>query len=352
MLLNGSKRAAYDKVTAWLRTPEVQKRIMTETLRRPAIPGVALDPRFPSRTLIELPFPAKLDTLEYADHDLPRRDPPARVGGVRPRRVGVDGRRPDEPAQVRDEGADRARTESITGQFARFRAREQVTIVTFNDSVQDIREFTIDDTSPNSAGMTAIRDYIDGLQAGGGTAIYSALEAAYDIVQKAQASRPEPPLLDRADDRRREQRRRRPGPVQGGLRGPARRPVRRSTRIRSCSARRARRRWPRSRRRPAAPLFDATTTRSRRTSTTSSTSRSATFAPSVPARRASIDLHVPSSLARRPTACSDSSEVRICRVFFDEIHLLRPSVRTRECSSRRCPRRVRASAHAEEYQAT
>ena len=37
---------------------------MTDTLRRPAIPGVPLDPRFTSQTLIELPFPAKLDTID------------------------------------------------------------------------------------------------------------------------------------------------------------------------------------------------------------------------------------------------------------------------------------------------
>ena len=33
--------------------------------------------------------------------------------------------------------------------------------------------------------MTAIRDYIDGLQTDGGTAIYSALEQAYPIVGDA-----------------------------------------------------------------------------------------------------------------------------------------------------------------------
>ena len=37
---------------------------MTDTLRRPAVPGVPLDPRFTSQTLIELPFPAKLDTID------------------------------------------------------------------------------------------------------------------------------------------------------------------------------------------------------------------------------------------------------------------------------------------------
>jgi Ca-activated chloride channel family protein len=80
--------------------------------------------------------------------------------------------------------------QSLTGKFARFRAHEQVTIITFSDQVQDTREFTIDDTAPDGPDMTAIRDYIEGLSAGGGTAIYSALESAYQTVGAAQARDP------------------------------------------------------------------------------------------------------------------------------------------------------------------
>src|SRR5262245_5933067 len=60
MLLNGAKRDAWQSVVDYLRTPDVQKRIMTDTLRRPAVPGVPLDPVFPNATLVELPFPSKL----------------------------------------------------------------------------------------------------------------------------------------------------------------------------------------------------------------------------------------------------------------------------------------------------
>ena len=37
---------------------------MTRTLRRPAIPGVALDKRIPNRLLVELPFPNTVDVLD------------------------------------------------------------------------------------------------------------------------------------------------------------------------------------------------------------------------------------------------------------------------------------------------
>jgi Ca-activated chloride channel family protein len=80
--------------------------------------------------------------------------------------------------------------QTLTGRFARFRAHEDVTIITFSDQVRDVHEFTIDDTAPGGPDMTAIRDYIDGLSAGGGTAIYSALDEAYRTVGSAQAKDP------------------------------------------------------------------------------------------------------------------------------------------------------------------
>ncbi len=132
MLLNAEKRAAYDKVTAYLRTPDVQKRIMTDTLRRPAIPGIPLDPRFNASTLIELPFPAKLDTIDtlittYLDEI--RR--PASAIFVLDVSGSMSGDRLDQlkTAMKALTGTDT----SATGRFARFRAHEQVTIITFSD---------------------------------------------------------------------------------------------------------------------------------------------------------------------------------------------------------------------------
>jgi Ca-activated chloride channel family protein len=190
MLLNGAKRDAYDKVTAYLRTPEVQKRIMTDTLRRPAIPGVPLDPRFSSQTLIELPFPAKLETIDslittYLDEIRK----PASAIFVLDVSGSMSGDRLDQlkSAMKALTGTD----PSLTGQFARFRAHEQVTIITFSGDVEDVRDFTIDDTAPDGPDMRAIRDYIDGLITFSSTAIYTGLERAYDVVGKAQAADPD-----------------------------------------------------------------------------------------------------------------------------------------------------------------
>ena len=189
MLLNKAKRDSYDKVVAYLRTPEIQKRIMTDTLRRPAIPGVALDTRFTTQTLIELPFPAKLDTIDAlitAYLDEVRR--PASAIFVLDVSGSMAGDRLDQLKAAMNAltGTD----PTLTGKFARFRAHEQVTIVTFATQVEDVREFTIDDTAPSGPDMTAIRNYIDALKTYDGTAIYSGLEAAYTAVGKAQAADP------------------------------------------------------------------------------------------------------------------------------------------------------------------
>jgi Ca-activated chloride channel family protein len=189
MLLNASKRDAFDKVTAYLRTPDVQKRIMTETLRRPAVPGVPLDPRFTSQTLIELPFPARLETIDAlitAYLDVARK--PASAIFVLDLSGSMAGDRLDQlkAAMAALTGTD----PSITGKFARFRAREQVTIITFSTDVVDTKEFTIDDTAPDGPDMTAIRDYVNGLTTYESTAIYTALESAYQRVERAQAADP------------------------------------------------------------------------------------------------------------------------------------------------------------------
>jgi Ca-activated chloride channel family protein len=189
MLLNSAKRDAYDKLVAYLRSADVQRRIMTTTSRRPALPEVSPDSRFPSQLLVELPFPSSLDVintllLAYLN----------------------DIRLPSHPVFVLDlsgsmegdrlNGLKKALTNltgldtSVTGQFARFRAREQITIITFSSTVQDTRTFTINDPDPHGPDMTALRDYVNGLRAGGGTAIYDAVEEAYVQAGAAKAQDP------------------------------------------------------------------------------------------------------------------------------------------------------------------
>ena len=63
MLLDASKRAAYDKVVSYLRSTEVQKTILDTTLRRPVNPEVPVDAKLYPATLIELAFPARYEVV-------------------------------------------------------------------------------------------------------------------------------------------------------------------------------------------------------------------------------------------------------------------------------------------------
>ncbi len=189
ILLNKAKLDAYNKAVAWLLDPAQQRRIMSDVSRRPAVPGIKLDSKFPSQTLVSLDFPSKLDTIQSLIStylNVVRK--PASAVFVLDTSGSMDGVRLDnlKHALTQLTGGD----QTLTGQFSSFRSREEVTFITFSTQVNDVKTFTIDDTNSNGPDMSAIRDYINNLSADGNTAIYSALEQAYSTVGQEIATDP------------------------------------------------------------------------------------------------------------------------------------------------------------------
>lgn len=190
ILLRPDRRAIYDKLVDYLRRPDVQRRIMTSTGRRPAIPDVKPDSRFPSRVLIELPFPSSLDVVNrLLTSYLNEIRPPSHTVFVLDTSGSMDGPRIDslKRALLNLAGADT----SISGRFASFHNRESITMVPFSSRVNDQRSFQLSDAGDNSAQLQEIRKYVNALSAGGGTAIYDALEVAYQISGTARARQPD-----------------------------------------------------------------------------------------------------------------------------------------------------------------
>ncbi|WP_241251342.1 substrate-binding domain-containing protein [Candidatus Protofrankia californiensis] len=189
LLLDPARQDEYTRVVNWLRSPAVQRRLQTDTNRRPAVPGVALDPRFAATTLLELPFPATqavADELLTSYFDRFRR--PSHAIFVLDVSGSMAGQR---LADLTSALAGLAGTDtSLSGRFARFRGREKITLLLFNSSVRGPREFTVTDTQASSPDLAAIRSYVDGLRAEGGTAIYSALTDAYRLASDAIAREP------------------------------------------------------------------------------------------------------------------------------------------------------------------
>ncbi|GAA2608914.1 substrate-binding domain-containing protein [Dactylosporangium fulvum] len=170
----------YAAVVDYLRRPSVQRQIMERTWRRPAVPDLALAPEFgPKRgALPELPFPGRLaaaDALIGAFGDSLRK--PARTIYVLDLSGSMKGERLQglRSALVGLTGADN----SLAGQFTRFNGREQVLMLPFSTKPGQTRRFDVPegDFQPT---LDQIRAYAGGLNAGGDTAIYDALLAAYE----------------------------------------------------------------------------------------------------------------------------------------------------------------------------
>ncbi|HTG53303.1 MAG TPA: VWA domain-containing protein, partial [Gemmatimonadaceae bacterium] len=190
VLLNEGKRDAYAKLVAFLRTPEFQRTIMTATNRRPANPDVPLDARFPKALIVELPFPSDLGVVDkILEGYLEEQRRPAHSyflldvsGSMRGQRLNQLQR-----ALFTLAGED----SSLTGRFARFQPRERVSIRTFSDAINDRKEFELGTAAQAPAARDSIKSYVSQLLAGGGTALFSSLQAIYQNALTARGADPD-----------------------------------------------------------------------------------------------------------------------------------------------------------------
>ncbi|MEW9529420.1 extracellular solute-binding protein [Microbispora sp. NPDC049125] len=180
LLASSPKKELYGKLAAWLRTPEVQRKIMTTTARRPIVPEVRPDGRFGTAQLLELPFPnrrsaadelisAYLNQLRHPSRTLFVLDTSGSMRGDRIRAL--------KQALTALTGADT----SASGQFSRFRNRETVTLLPFSSAPGAPQTFTVPDKDATPV-LGEIRAYAEQLNANGGTAIYDSLREAYETV--------------------------------------------------------------------------------------------------------------------------------------------------------------------------
>ncbi len=183
-------RDAARRLTDHLRTPDVQRRIMELTHRRPAVPGVPKAPELGGATLVELPFPAQadvVDTLLTSWFDRIRR--PSRTIYV----LDTSGSMQEEDRIGRLRGALAGLAgadPSLTGRFRRFRAREQVTLLPFSDGPRAPQTFTVAENDPGPV-RQQIADAGTVLAPGGQTAIYDSVRRAYELAGQQIAADPD-----------------------------------------------------------------------------------------------------------------------------------------------------------------
>jgi Ca-activated chloride channel homolog len=178
MLLNGSRRADYDNLVAYLRGKDFQTKMSARTLRRPVNSDAATSAAIPKRTLVELPFPgqaALIDTL-LANFLSDVRIPSSSrylldvSGSMHGPRI----------SSLKEAMRMLASDESNSSErYARFQKREEVGIITFSDQTSPTRLFRMGSTPEQNARTRAgITEMVDSLEAGGSTAIFSSLQQA------------------------------------------------------------------------------------------------------------------------------------------------------------------------------
>jgi Ca-activated chloride channel homolog len=180
-------RDAHRRLAEYLRTPDVQREIAERTHRQPAVPGVLPTP---AGTAVELPFPAQADVVDAlltSYFDKLRR--PSRTIYVLDTSGSMAG---DERigALQRSLAGLAGADASLTGQFRRFRGREQVTLLPFSSTPESPQTFTVAEENPGPD-RQRIADAGASLQPGGETAIYDSLEEAYRIAEQEIAADPD-----------------------------------------------------------------------------------------------------------------------------------------------------------------
>jgi Ca-activated chloride channel homolog len=203
MLLKDERREDYQKVVAYLKTPDAQKWLARQTLRRPIVAEVAagVADLFPKEGMrVELPFSPDRQLADgLIDAYLNEFRRPIASTFVLDTSGSMDGQ--GRRAQLIQAlhyvaGAD----STLTGRLAKLTNREKVWMLPFSDQPWRMTYFELpagrpqakgvqvqEDSQAKQAVLAEVREYADGLRMTGGTALYdSVLAALRHMVQEKQ----------------------------------------------------------------------------------------------------------------------------------------------------------------------
>ena len=181
MLLDPGKRAAFDRLVAALKGPSFQSEALERAYLRPSDPTTRRSPKLSGDVVVELAFPNSLDVIDavLGAYQAELRRPATSIylldvsGSMRGERI----------------ASLKAALELLTGvdvrgtaaRYARFQNREHVMLIPFSTEPWDPRRFNFEKENSKAQTEEALRAFVESLQAGGGTAIYSTLDLAYDL---------------------------------------------------------------------------------------------------------------------------------------------------------------------------
>jgi Ca-activated chloride channel family protein len=190
MLLDAGKRAAYDRLVAALKSPSFQSNALERAYLRPSDPTARHSPRLSESVVVELAFPNNLAVIDavLASYQAELRRPATSIylldvsGSMRgPRIAGLKN------ALELLTGVD---AHGSAARYARFQNREHVMLIPFASSPWKAMRFNFEDEAAKAQTEGELRGFVENLQAGGGTAIYSTLDLAYDLAYQELARYP------------------------------------------------------------------------------------------------------------------------------------------------------------------
>ena len=220
MLLAPGKKAAYDRLVAALKAPSFQSNALERAFLRPSDPTARHSPRLSDNVVAELSFPNNLEVIDtvLAAYQAELRRPATSIylldvsGSMRgPRLAAVksalesltgtdashavgsagDSLPAGDSLAGRSVIAGRPVTNrSVAARYARFQNREHVMLIPFAGSPWKAMRFNFENEAHRAQAEGQLRDFIENLQAGGGTAIYSTLDLAYDLAYQELARFP------------------------------------------------------------------------------------------------------------------------------------------------------------------
>ena len=190
MLLNAQQRATYDQLVSALKGTAFQSQALQRAQLRPSDPTVPSSTRLSAAPVVELSFPNNLDVIDtvLAAYQAELRPPATSIylldlsGSMRGQRI----------------ASLKAALELLTGvdaqgtaaRYARFQNREHVMLIPFSTEPGDPHRFNFENEAAKAQTEGALRTYVEGLQAGGATAIFSTLDLAYDLAYQELARYP------------------------------------------------------------------------------------------------------------------------------------------------------------------
>ena len=181
MLLNAQKRATYDQLVSALKGAAFQSQALQRAELRPSDPTVPSSTRLSAAPVVELSFPNNLGVIDtvLAAYQAELRTPATSIylldlsGSMRGQRIANL-----KAALELLTGVD---TQGTAARYARFQNREHVMLIPFSTEPGDPRRFNFENEGTKAQTESALRNYVEGLQAGGSTAIFSTLDQAYAL---------------------------------------------------------------------------------------------------------------------------------------------------------------------------